>query len=161
MRKPTLFSLLFAAFLIATPQQTKAQASVEVGPRIGIDVGDIEEFFIGADARISVTGLPVKINPTFDYYFVDFGSYFALSGNALYPLGVENEVFTPYAGGGIGLFRADPDVGGSATDPGINIVGGAEFIGTNFRPFVQAQISIVFSDPDNTSLFGITGGLLF
>ncbi len=169
MKKLAIVSLIASFVLLLAPQQADAQVSVEVGPRLGLDVGDIEELFIGADGRIASADLPVVINPAFDYYFVEdvtiFGTEFNQSVvtfdiNALYEFGVDNQAFTPYAGGGLGSIRSSIEANGeseSETEIGLNIVGGAQFETGNLRPFVQAKINV----GSDVTLFGVMGGLLF
>ena len=170
-------SALFALALLIAPQRATAQTSIEVGPRIGIDFGDIEEFFIGAEGRIVSDALPVVVSPAFDFYFVDTGvdgvdqSIFTVDINALYEFGVDNQAFTPYAGGGLGIVRSSVDVEGtdipglgtigggsdSTTDVGLNLVGGARFETGTLKPFVQAKINV----GGDFTMFGVMGGLLF
>lgn len=176
MRKLSVLTALLALFLLAVPQQADAQTSIEVGPRLGIDLGDLEEFFIGADGRITSDALPVIINPAFDYYFVSSGvdgvdvSAFTIDINALYEFGIDNQTFTPYAGGGLGIVRfsssteaVDTPFGGfggvsaSTTDVGLNLVGGAKFEAGNLQPFAQAKINV----GGDFTLFNLMGGLLF
>lgn len=169
MRKLSfIVSALFALALLVAPQQAAAQTSVEVGPRIGLDFGDIEEFFIGAEGRIISDALPVIVSPAFDYYFdgVENFSIFTFDLNALYEFGVDNQAFTPYAGGGLGFIRSSVDAvdvpgfgsfgGGSSTEVGLNLVGGARFETGSLKPFVQAKITV-----SDATLFGVMGGLLF
>ncbi len=131
----------------------EARAQIEIGPRIGFDlIGDVEEFFIGADGRLSLVALPVVLNATFDLYLAEENHDFSqLSFNALYAFGIVNVAFSPYVGGGIGFSRTSGD-----TDVGLNLIGGATFGFGNLKPFAQAQIT--FGDVD---LFTIGGGLLF
>ena len=156
--------VLALAFAFALPLESEAQTQFAVGPRIGIDAGDIEEVFIGADARISSPSLPVVVNPTFDYYFTpDNLTFWGLSGNALYPFGVNNESFTPYAGAGLGVYRQSVDTqlgSASTTDLGLNLLFGLEFPLESVRPFAEAQFTPVFGD-SSYNLFTVKGGLLF
>lgn len=172
MKKLSTIALLFALILLFAPQQADAQTTFEVGPRIGIDVGDVEEFFIGAEGRVTSDALPVIISPAFDYYFdgVENFSIVAFDLNALYEFGVDNEAFTPYAGGGIGIIRVSSSsegvdvpgfgtIGGGSTsssEVGLNIVGGATFEAGNLQPFAQAKITV-----GDVTLFNLMGGLLF
>lgn len=162
MKKWTALLLLFSLLVLGGLQETYAQTSIDIGPRLGFDIaGDVEEFFVGADARIGVGSLPVLLNGTFDFYFVDNYDFWQFSANALYEFGVDNQAFTPYAGAGIGISRYSTDfgVGGpeeSNSDVGLNVIGGAIFEVGSLRPFTQAQIT--FGDYD---LFTICGGLLF
>lgn len=173
-----LCRLAFASILVLgllAPMSAEAQTSVKLGPRLGIPVGDVSDaggdLFLGADARIETEALPVVINPSFDFYFMDDiptvggsvgQSLFTIDVNALYEFGVDNEVFTPYAGGGIGITRysLDADVRNSSTsdtDIGLNIVGGARFPLGTVEPF--AQLNAAFGG--DWDRLGITGGLLF
>lgn len=162
MKKVISFFALTLFACMALPAQ--AQTSIQLGPRIGYEIDDVEDLFIGADARITIGALPVQINPTFDYYLVDEiegadYSLWQLSVNALYNFGFNNAVFTPYAGVGIGFTRSSVDVAGfesSSTDTGFNLVGGARFGSGALQPFVQAQLT--FGDAELTT---IGGGVLF
>jgi len=169
MKKFAAFVLLFGVFVGFGLEQARAQTQIEIGPRLGFDLaGDVEEFYIGADSRFTVGGLPVILNGVFDWYFLDDtflggtdvdASFFQLSFNALYEFGLDNASFTPYAGAGIGLNRLSVSVGNvddGDTELGVNLIGGATFGFGNLKPFAQAQIS--FGDVD---LFTIAGGLLF
>jgi len=169
------FALIFSLTLVTAPTDADAQTVFELGPRIGIDVGDVEEVFIGADFRITSPGLPIVINPTFDFYFVEDITVWNLSGNALFQFGIDNEVFNPYAGAGLAIFRQSFDEqtvdtgfgtvtspGGSTTDIGINLIFGADFItGGPVKPFAEVHFTPVFSDPESINLFGVRGGILF
>ncbi|MFB6098567.1 MAG: hypothetical protein ABEK84_05540 [Salinibacter sp.] len=148
---------------LSLPSVAQGQADITGGPRVGIDAGDdIGEPFIGADVRIGLSNSRLTINPTFDYYLVDDPlTYWALSTNALYHFGVDNQAFTPYSGAGLGIYRSSIEDLGGATDLGINLLFGAEFQTGSVRPFVEAQYSPVFSDGGTTSLFTVEGGLLF
>lgn len=171
MKRLTLVISAIVFLFICAPTTAHAQTSIAVGPRLGIDVGDIEEVFIGADVRISSPNLPVEINPTFDFYFTDDPlTFWSLSANALYPIGTNNEMFTPYAGAGLGIYRTSIDEvdtgfgtfgGGSSTDIGLNLVFGARFMLDSVTPFAEAQYSPVFTEGSTTNLFNIKGGLLF
>ncbi|QXD14894.1 hypothetical protein GQ464_015970 [Rhodocaloribacter litoris] len=141
-----------------------AQARIELGPRLGIDVGgDIEELFIGADARISVVTLPVLLNPVFDFYFTDDPlTFWQLGLNVLYPLNAPT--IDLYVGGGLGINRTsvDADFGdfrnssASDTSVGVNLIGGTTFNAGALKPFAQAQISL-----GDVDLFTLAVGLLF
>lgn len=150
-------ALLFAVVL---PAEAQVQSSA-IGPRLGVDLGDeIEEVFIGADARFSSTDFRLIFNPTFDYYFTDDPvTFWALSANALYPFGVGdmNQSFTPYAGAGVGVFHLDAI--DTSTDVGINLKFGAIIPGGTIAPFAEAQYTPIFAE-DSYNLFNIKGGVL-
>lgn len=156
----------------ALPATADAQVGFTVGPRIGLDVGDdidgeSNTFSAGADVRISSVALPFIINPTYDYYFLDTpegsdASFSTLNINALFPFGINNQVFTPYSGIGVGFIFASQDGADTTTDTGINIVTGAQFGLLPLKPFVELGYSVYFTEGDsNLNAFGIRGGLLF
>lgn len=168
---------LAVAFILAVglmaPTPAEAQTNVELGPRLVIPAGDVADLGgnlgIGADARISSASLPVVLNPSFDLYFTDdFNgvdqSFYAIDLNALYEFGVDNEVFTPYAGGGLAITNWSVDIndGPGITDPsttevGLNIVGGARFLLGRVAPFAQLNATV----GGDLERLGITGGILF
>lgn len=156
-------AVITALFLaVSLPTEATGQSSITVGSRIGIDAGDVEEPFIGADVRIGLPASRITINPTFDFYFTDDPlTFWSLSVNGLYRFGVNNQAFTPYSGAGLGVYRSSIEGGGGATDLGINAIFGAEFPIGSVRPFVEAQYSPVFSEESTTSLYSVKGGLLF
>ena len=173
MKRLSFATIVVALLFLALPTQD-AHAQVKLGPRVVLSVGDISDaggdFGIGADIRFLAGDLPVTFNGVFDYYFVDDEfdqglSIFTIDFNALYMFGIENEAFTPYAGGGLGITRLSADeiqTGTGTFDPSqtevnLNIIGGAEFPLDSFTPFVQAQFG-VGGDVDR---FNIAGGLLF
>lgn len=160
MKKCTLLLLLFV-FVGVLPINAQG-ASIEIGPRAGIDVGgDLKDPFIGVEARIGTESLPVVINPVFDYYFVGSGvTFMQISANALYDFDISNSQIEPYAGAGLGISRTSVDLGtfgsSSSTNVGLNLIGGAAFTAGNLKPFAQAQLTL-----GDANLFTLAGGLLF
>ncbi len=164
--KRIITTTFFAVFLLVIALPSKAQVAIDLGPRVGYDIGgDVEEFFIGADARFGIPDFPVDLGATFDYFFTDGDlSFFQLSMNAYYDFILEDMSFVPYAGAGLGISRVsvDSDLGPlgsysySDTDTGINLIGGARFTAGNMYPFAQVQLT--FGDLD---LLTIGGGILF
>ena len=152
-----LFASVLFALLLFGAGQAQAQRVIEIGPRAGIDIDALNDPFIGLDVRVSTVSLPVVINPTFDYYLTEGDvNFYQLSGNALYEFGIDNQVFTPYSGLGLGISRASFDGEGN-TDFGLNVIGGAAFRVGALKPFVQAQLTLL-GDADLTTL---GGGVLF
>jgi hypothetical protein len=161
-----LVVLLAAVVLgLALPSETTAQTSFQVGPRVGMDIGDIEDPYAGIDVRVSPEELPVVINPTFDYYFVGEGSTFwSLSGNLLYNFGAEERLFTFYGGAGLGIYRFSAAQNAQFRDGSMNV--GANFLlGTMvgppeaLTPFAELQYTPIFSE-GRPSLFGLKVGIL-
>lgn len=176
MRKLTTLSLLFAFVFLLSPQQATAQVEADettfkIGPRASLDLNDLNDAFgaafgIGADVRLQIPDIPVQGNGSFDFYFADDPwTVWAVDVNAVYPFNIDNQGFTPYAGGGLGITRWSADVeedfigiSVSNTDIGLNLVGGAEFeTDSGITPFAQLQLTVA-GDADR---LGLTGGVLF
>jgi len=164
----TFAAALMLSVGLLVPSTADAQTSVKVGPRLGIPVGDLEastSVFLGADLRVYNENLPVVPNASFDFYLTDSDNLtvFAVDLNALYEFGVDNQAFTPYAGGGLAITRRSFDASTGAgtiaaddTDVGLNLLGGARFPLGSVEPFVQ--VNAVLGDLDR---LGVAGGLLF
>lgn len=176
MNKRLSLSALVALLFLALAPQAKAQAEIELGPRVGLEANDIESLVLGGDLRVSTVALPFQISGAFDYYFPDDNDFagedpnvFRFTVNGLYELGVTNQVFTPYIGAGVSILRIsrdvpdDSNIDDSDSDVGLNIIGGAKFEVANYgfgavRPFVQAEFVPLGGD---IQPFQITGGILF
>ncbi len=149
-----LFSATLLLFALALP----AQAQAQFGVHGGYDV-DVEEFFLGGQARFGVAALPVVIQPGVDYFFIDNATLLQFDVNAIYHIsGGAAEPFTPYAGAGLGIrYITLDDIDADDTAVGLNLLAGARFnTMTRLRPFVQARMTI----EDGTSV-AVMGGILF
>lgn len=144
---------MFLAMISLAARDASAQTSI--GANVGYNL-DAEEFFAGGQARLGLGGLPVIINPSIETYFVENLTWLQIDLNALYPFGVNNTTFTPYAGAGIGINYFKPENLDGSTDAGLNLIAGATFGFSRLRPFAEARIN--FDDGTNV---GIRGGVLF
>jgi opacity protein-like surface antigen len=165
-----LFTALFLTALFVAPASAQL-SNIGIGPRAGYDF-DWESLFIGVDARAGVPTLPVGFNVSADYFFLEdvegFGGDFSqslikITLNAIYEIGIDNQVFTPYVGAGLAIARysADVDTGfgnvdASDTDLGLNVLGGAYFGSGSLRPFAQLYITT-----GGGTTVGAAGGVLF
>ena len=149
--------LLLALLLV--PATAQAQTDISVGPKVGFDLADADDLFIGADVRIELEDFPVRINPMFNYYFAPEGvTRWSVGANGLFDFEIDDNDITPYAGAGLQLFRTSS--AGGFSNLGLTGVGGVEFDMDSFRPFVQAELGIITGSGTGT-LFGIGGGVLF
>lgn len=89
----------------------------------------------------------------------------SFTGNLAYdlPLGMS---FTPYAVGGVGLYRPSADLGGGNTgtenDFGWNIGGGVKIpLSSSFQTFIEARYNSVNSNGTTFSFVPVTVGILF
>ena len=189
-RFPLLVALALALFVAVPAQTTHAQASIELGPRVGVPLGDysadfVEDaglestFFIGGEARISSIALPFDVAVTGDFYLTDppegsDTSVFLLGADAIFPFGIDNQVFTPYLAVGPRLSFNTYEFAGadeSSTDFGLGARFGAKFGFGGVTPFVEVGYNLIFNgkideeatelDRETARAFGIGGGLLF
>ena len=151
--KQLILVFMFLAVISLTARDAAAQASI--GANVGYNL-DAEEFFAGGQARFGLGAFPVIINPSIETYFIDNLTWLQIDLNALYPFGVNNTAFTPYAGAGIGINYFKPENLDSSTDAGLNLIAGAVFGFNRLRPFAEARINF-----DGDTNVGIRGGVLF
>ncbi len=163
--KSLIRSLAFALVCCGAWQPLLAQfPDIEIGPRLGFDLaGDLQEFSIGLDGRVSIASLPVDFDGAYDYYFVEGdASFYQFSLNVLYPFSIPNPAISPYVGAGIGISHVSAGrqrflgYAKGFTDTGLNLIGGFRIRAPRLQPFVQAQITV-----GDVDLFSVTGGLLF
>lgn len=151
--KRLLIVPLFITLMLFTVDDASAQTSV--GANIGYNL-DAEELFAGGQLRLGLGGFPVIINPSVETYFIEDLTWLQIDINALYPFGVDNSTFTPYAGAGLGINYVDRENVEGSTDAGLNLIAGATFGFSRLRPFAEARINI-----DDGTNVGIRGGVLF
>lgn len=151
--KRLLLVFMFLGVISLTVRDASAQTSI--GANVGYNL-DAEEFFAGGQARLGLGGFPVIINPSIETYFVENLTWLQIDLNALYPFGVNNTTFTPYAGAGIGVNYSKAENIDSDTSAGLNLIAGATFGFGRLRPFAEARINI-----DDGTNVGVRGGVLF
>ena len=110
----------------------------------------IEDFFLGAGARVSLGG--ITVSPNAEWIFVESGSAYTLNVDGTLPV-LPLGVASVYVGGGLGLFTIDPEGGDSDTETGINVIAGAGLNAVPLKPF--AQFKYVFLDGDDPMAFSI------
>lgn len=104
--------------------------------------------------------LPVGGNAALDFYFAaDNVTVYTLNLNVVHPVETEASL-SLYVGAGLGYTNVSVDTNtqfGSfrGSDPGLNLLGGAELDDGQLQPFVQGQVALGY-----LARVGITGGLL-
>lgn len=121
------------------------QDTTAIGGFVGYDFDEIDEGFVGADARVyfdfddQISGLSLIANPAFNWYFISNGSMFQIDANALARLDFDTPV-TPYAGIGLAINRWSV---GDEADLSLTfnplIVGGDFQVGDNLGGFIQLR----------------------
>ncbi len=152
MKRFALVTLIVAVAVAADVGDASAQHSVGINAGYNLDA---ERFFLGGQFRYAPAGLPVILNPSVETYFIDDFTWLQLDVNALYPFGVRNTTFTPYAGAGLGVDYTKPENGDASTDAGLNLLFGAEWGMGRLRPFTEARIHV-----DGDVGVALRGGIL-
>ncbi|MGH7561347.1 MAG: hypothetical protein ACRENB_10045 [Gemmatimonadales bacterium] len=109
-----------------------------IGPRLSYDF-DAEEFGIGAQAGIPL-GQRFELYPSIDYFFVDPGSLWAFNADLKYRIAYEKAAWL-YVGTGLNLETASFN-DNSETDPGLNLMVGAEPLHNWIHPFGEARLKL-------------------
>jgi hypothetical protein len=162
MKRATILSL-FALTLLLSTRETAAQNAVDnsaaydkaIGANVGYDI-DADRVFAGAQFRFAPSAFPIIINPSIETFFVDGLTWWHFDLNALYPFGVDNTTFTPYAGAGLGLDYIKVDNFDGNTDAGLNLLFGANLGMGRIQPFGETRIRV----GDGIGV-AVRGGLLF
>lgn len=181
----TSIPLAALALLLLLTGAREAQAQFSIGARGSYNMDAFTEngaeegaYSLGAEARLGLAGLPVVINPGFDYYFnqIENANVTQFDANVLVPFGTDNAVFNPYAGLGLGVtrvaFDSDTPVLGNLVeetemDYGLNVIGGATFGAGAIQPFAQARITFgehlafLNEDGEGGPGYALMAGLLF
>ena len=154
--------VVWAALGVADP----AQAQNEFGPRAGYAVGgDIEEFYIGGDARFGLGRGPFKINVAFDYYFVaDPLDFYQVAVNLLREFRTTPSGVTPYVGAGVGINRLSINGRGGGFGPGGDLKGVSEGRGNRLSEDGDGPLGptrMLLSKPVIAAVegFAVAGGL--
>jgi hypothetical protein len=152
--KSRLVSVALAfVFTAALAGSAEAQSHrPHLGPHLTYNF-DVEEFGIGAQYSTPITTF-LEFYPSFDYYFVDPGSLWALNADLKVRVAGE-ELSWLYIGGGLNISRASFE-GASNTDTGLNLLAGWEKTTGRVHPF--AELRLTFGDGSSTQ---IAGGLNF
>lgn len=145
----------------------ETQTYFQIGPHVGMDLGDLQEPYVGIDARITSSRLPFVINPTYDYYFIgENDSFWALSGNLLYLFGDPLHSYRLYGGVGLGFYRystaranVDNPFRDGSTDVGGNILFGVLIPTVTFSPFAEVEYTTIFSNQSPT-FYELKAGIL-
>ena len=146
----TLVLLLLAVTASTAEAQRRMRraAATTAGPSYGPHLGynfDAEDFLLGAQLSWPITP-QVDLYPTFDYYFVDAGSLWALNLDLKYRPPTRYGAW--YVGGGLNILKA---TGGSDTN--LNLLTGLEGRRGRTRPYVEAKFIL-----GNGSAFQLVGG---
>jgi hypothetical protein len=144
-----LLLLALTASTADAQRRARRRAIVNSGPTYGAHIGynfDAEGVLLGA--QLSYPIVPqLELYPTFDYYFVDPGSLWALNFDLKYRPPTRYGAW--YVGGGLNYLKA---TGGSSTN--LNLLTGLEGRRGRTRPYAEAKLIV-----GNGSVFQLVGGV--
>jgi hypothetical protein len=130
-----------AALVLASAFVGSAQAQsdrLHLGPRLSYQF-DLEEFGVGAQFSAPIAR-HLEFYPSFDYFFVDNGSFWQLNADLKYSI-VSEAINWLYLGGGLNLARRDTDTPNDArTRAGVNLFAGAESRRGRVHPFAEFRV---------------------
>ena len=146
-------ALLALALGSIVPAAAQAQTRrLHLGPHLGYEFND-ENAVLGAQFSVPIARR-LEFYPSFDYYFVDPGSLWALNGDFKYRVARGRPDWL-YIGSGINF--ADRSAGGSSsTSAGWNLLAGVESLRGWVHPFGEARFTI-----SDNSRFQLQAGLNF
>jgi hypothetical protein len=144
-----LLLLALTASTADAQRRARRRAIVNSGPTYGAHIGynfDADGVLVGA--QLSYPIVPqLELYPTFDYYFVDPGSLWALNFDLKYRPPTRYGAW--YVGGGLNYLKA---TGGSSTN--LNLLTGLEGRRGRTRPYAEAKLIV-----GNGSVFQLVGGV--
>lgn len=161
MKRMLIGTLMLAVAVSVSTTHANAQDKVGFrgwGPRVGLTSGP-DQFHFGAHADFGNFAEHVRVQPSLEIGFGDNATLFAINLDGQYRFASQWDVWTPYVGGGPGIYIISVDVGHknvSDTDTGLSVVGGVEKgLANGSRFFVEGRIGL-FDAPDFKATAGWT-----
>lgn len=130
-----------AVFVVASALAGGAQAQtsqLHLGPRISYHF-DAEDFGIGAQFSAPIADY-LEFYPSFDYFFVDPGSFWTLNADLKYRIAAASVQWL-YLGAGLQIARRAVSEG-SDTNAGANLIVGAESLAGRVHPFGEFRVTV-------------------
>lgn len=148
-----LVVLLLLAVLASTAdaqrRSRRRAIATSPGPRYGAHIGysfDSDDMLLGAQASLPISP-SLDFYPTFDYYFVNANTVWALNLDLKFRPATRNRVW--YVGGGLNFLH-----GGGGTDTHLNLLTGLEARRGSTRPYVEGKFIL-----GGNTLFQLVAGL--
>ncbi len=148
-------STIATVAVVASALAGTAQAQTDrfhFGPRVSYQF-DLEQFGVGVQFGAPMAR-HLEFYPSFDYFFVDAGSFWNLNADLKYRIANES-INWLYVGTGLNVARASYGVAHS-TKAGVNLFAGAESLRGRVHPFGEFRVTA-----GNGSAVQIAGGLNF
>jgi hypothetical protein len=151
----TTISKAAAAAVVVSALAGTAQAQTDrlhFGPRISYQF-DLEKAGVGVQFGVPIAR-HLEFYPSFDYFFVDVGSFWNLNADLKYRIADESVKWL-YVGTGLNIARRSVSAAHS-TKTGVNLFAGAESLRGRIHPFGEFRFTA-----GNGSTAQIAGGLNF
>ena len=149
LRGVVLAVLLVPAIAAVAHTQTDR---MHIGPHVAFEF-DNQDFAIGAQFSVPVAKR-LEVYPSFDYYFVDIGSLWALNADLKWRVARERPDWL-YLGTGLNISRS---TNGNLhhTDAGLNLIVGVESLKGKVHPFGEGRLIV-----SDETRFQLAAGLNF
>jgi hypothetical protein len=134
----------------AAAAQRRTLDRARMGPHIGYNF-DADALTLGAQMTLPLLR-QLDVYPSFDYYFVDPGTLWALNADLKFRPATRRGAL--YVGGGLNYLRAS--AGGGTDDTDVNLLAGVEARRRVHAPYLEARLML-----GNGSAFQIVGGFNF
>jgi hypothetical protein len=137
---------LATAIVLTSAMAGGAQAQtsrLHFGPRASYQF-DIEEFGIGAQLSVPIA-THLEFYPSFDYFFVNSGSYWDINADLKYRIATES-VDWLYVGAGLNIRhtrrqRSDENRATDDNQAGLNLIAGVESLRGRVHPFAELRFT--------------------
>lgn len=150
-RIPKMVTAVVVACVLAGTAQAQTNRS-HFGPRVSYQF-DLKKLGVGAQFSAPIAR-HLEFYPSFDYFFVDVGSFWNLNADLKYRIATES-VNWLYIGGGLNIARSSAG-NFHRTRAGANLFAGAESLQGRIHPFVEFRFTA-----NDGSTAQLAGGLNF
>lgn len=164
--RKTLIPMIFAGLIVVLQTSHPATAHADEnlgfrgwGPRVGITI-DPDQLHFGAHADFGNFADHVRFQPNVELGLGDDLTMLNLNLDAAYRFSSRWDTWTPYLGGGVGLYFIGNDNNGlrdgSSTEAGLNVLGGIERgLSSGSRFFLESKLGLIDA-PDFSVMMGWT-----
>jgi hypothetical protein len=147
MRVVAIIMISLAAAVSAPARATDEVGFRGMGPRLGVSVNP-DQVFIGLHADYGHFAEHIRLQPNLEVGVSNHLTLIAVNAEAAYRFAQSWDVWTPYLGGGLGLFiyshdRSHGHGHRTDTDLGLNILGGIDRgLANGNRFFLEAKFGL-------------------
>lgn len=136
IRPFTIGTALVFGFAFAGTAQAQTDR-LHLGPRVSYQF-DLEKIGVGVQLGVPIAS-HLEFYPSFDYFFVDAGSFWNLNADLKYRI-AEASIRWLYVGTGLNISRSGGGTS-SATRAGLNLLAGVESLSGRVHPFGEFRFT--------------------